>query len=106
MRAQEVADELGVSVAYAYKVIRTLNKELASKGYIILQGRIDRRFFHEKMYASGVFWLLSECPLLYSTCEPGCEKTSIPFLKTRPAPGDGTHARDISRERFVTVLPV
>ena len=44
MRAQEVADELGVSVAYAYKVIRTLNKELASKGYIILQGRIDRRF--------------------------------------------------------------
>ena len=52
MRAQEVADELGVSVAYAYKVIRTLNKELASKGYIILQGRIDRRFFHEKMYAT------------------------------------------------------
>lgn len=52
MRAQEVADELGVSVAYAYKVIRTLNKELASKGYIILRGRIDRRFFHEKMYAT------------------------------------------------------
>ena len=52
MRAQEVADELGVSVAYAYKVIRTLNKELASKGYIILQGRIDRRFFHEKLYAT------------------------------------------------------
>lgn len=52
MRVQEVADELGVSVAYAYKVIRTLNKELASKGYIILQGRIDRRFFHEKMYAT------------------------------------------------------
>ena len=52
MRAQEVADELGVSVAYAYKVIRTLNKELASKGYIIIQGRIDRRFFHEKMYAT------------------------------------------------------
>lgn len=52
MRAQEVAEELGVSVAYAYKVIRNLNKELESKGYIVLQGRIDRRFFHEKMYAT------------------------------------------------------
>lgn len=52
MRVQEVADELGVSVAYAYKVIRTLNKELESKGYIVLQGRIDRKFFHEKMYAT------------------------------------------------------
>ena len=31
MRAQEVADELGVSVAYAYKVIRTLNKELVER---------------------------------------------------------------------------
>ena len=52
MRAQEVAEELGVSVAYAYKVIRNLNKELESKWYIVLQGRIDRRFFHEKMYAT------------------------------------------------------
>lgn len=52
MRAQEVADELGVSVAYAYKVIRTLNKELEERGFIVLQGRVDRRFFHEKMYAT------------------------------------------------------
>lgn len=36
MRAQEVADELGVSVAYAYKVIRTLNKELEERGFIVL----------------------------------------------------------------------
>ena len=52
MRAPEVAAELGVSVAYVYKVIRTLNKELEARGYIILQGRVDRKFFHEKMYAT------------------------------------------------------
>ena len=52
MRAPEVAAELGVSVAYAYKVIRTLNKELEARGYIILQGQVDRKFFHEKMYAT------------------------------------------------------
>ena len=52
MRAPEVAAELGVSVAYAYKVIRTLNKELEARGYIILQGRVDRKFFHEKFYGT------------------------------------------------------
>ncbi|WP_300986461.1 hypothetical protein [Flavonifractor sp. An112] len=41
-----------MSVAYAYKVIRTLNKELEERGFIVLQGRVDRRFFHEKMYAT------------------------------------------------------
>ncbi len=52
MRVQEVAEELGVSVPYAYKLIRTLNQELKQKGFIVIDGRIDRRFFHEKMYAT------------------------------------------------------
>ena len=52
MRVQEVAQELGVSTAHAYKVIRRLNSELEQQGYIVLQGRVDRRYFHEKMYAT------------------------------------------------------
>lgn len=52
MRVQEVAQELGVSTAHAYKVIRRLNCELEQQGYIVLQGRVDRRYFHEKMYAT------------------------------------------------------
>ena len=32
MRVEEVADELGISVSYAYKVIRRLNDELKEKG--------------------------------------------------------------------------
>ena len=34
MRVNEVAEELGVSVSYAYKLIRELNKELRETGCI------------------------------------------------------------------------
>ena len=48
----EVAEELGVSVPYAYKLIRELNKELRKTGCITIAGRIDRKFFHEKFYGT------------------------------------------------------
>lgn len=50
MRVEEVAEELGVSVAYAYKLIRSMNEELKKKGCIVIAGRIDRKFFYEKFY--------------------------------------------------------
>ena len=34
IRAEEVADELGVSKPYAYKLIRQLNEELKDKGFM------------------------------------------------------------------------
>lgn len=52
MRVDEVAQEMGVSVPYAYKLIRRLNKELKEKGCITIAGRIDRKFFHEKFYST------------------------------------------------------
>lgn len=52
MRVEEVAEEMGVSVPYAYKLIRRLNKELKEKGCITISGRIDRKFFHEKFYST------------------------------------------------------
>ena len=52
MRVNEVAEELGVSVPYAYKLIRELNEELRKTGCITIAGRIDRRFFHEKFYGT------------------------------------------------------
>ena len=36
IRAEEVADELGVSKPYAYKLIRQLNEELKDKGFITI----------------------------------------------------------------------
>ena len=52
MRVEEVAEEMDVSIPYAYKLIRKLNKELQSTGCITIAGRIDRKFFHEKFYST------------------------------------------------------
>ena len=50
MRVDEVAEILDVSEAYAYKLIRKLNKELAKTGCITISGRIDRNFFMDQFY--------------------------------------------------------
>ena len=52
MRVEEVAEELGVSESYAYKIIREMNKELKKTGCFTLSGRIDRKFSHEKFYST------------------------------------------------------
>ncbi len=52
MRVDEVAEELGVSIPYAYKLIRSMNEELRKTGCITISGRIDRKFFHEKFYGT------------------------------------------------------
>ena len=52
MRVNEVAEELGVSVPYAYKLIRQMNEELAKTGGITISGRIELKFFDEKFYGT------------------------------------------------------
>ena len=52
LRVEEVAAELGVSVSYAYKVIRMLNDELKEKGFITIAGRINRQYFNERIYGA------------------------------------------------------
>ena len=52
MRVDEVAEELGVSVPYAYKLMRSMNAESKKTGCITISGRIDRKFFHEKFYGT------------------------------------------------------
>ena len=53
MRVEEVAAELGVSVSYAYKVIRKLNDELKEKGFVTIAGRINRQYFNERVFGTG-----------------------------------------------------
>lgn len=53
MRADEVAEELDVSKAYAYKIIRQLNDELSAKGFITIAGRVSRQYFSERLYGVG-----------------------------------------------------
>lgn len=42
-----------ISKPTAYKIIQKLNKELEEQGKIIVQGKISRRYFEEKIYAWG-----------------------------------------------------
>ena len=50
MTATEVANELGTSRNYAYKVIKELNSELKSRGYVVVAGMIPRAFWKTKFY--------------------------------------------------------
>lgn len=52
MRADEVAEVMSISKSYAYKVIRRLNKEVEDKGFLTMQGRIDRKFFYDQFYGT------------------------------------------------------
>lgn len=49
MTADEVAKEMNVSKAYAYKVIQKLNKEMQSMGYITVSGKVNRKYFMKKV---------------------------------------------------------
>jgi len=50
IRAEEIAEELGVSKPYAYKLVQRLNSELQAKGYITISGRVSRQYYEEKIY--------------------------------------------------------
>lgn len=49
MRVDEVAEVLDVSESYAYKIIKKLNKELAEKGKIVVSGRVNRKYFYQRI---------------------------------------------------------
>lgn len=38
MKVQDVADELGVSKSYAYKIVQKLNAELKEQGFLTISG--------------------------------------------------------------------
>lgn len=52
LRAEEVAELMEVSVPYAYKLIRQMNRELEKKGCIVINGRIDSNFFFDHFYGT------------------------------------------------------
>lgn len=53
LNVNDVADYMGISVPTAYKIIRKLNGELKSHGYVTVSGRISKAYFTSKVYASS-----------------------------------------------------
>ncbi len=48
--AKDVQEMMGVSRGKAYKIIRMLNEELEQKGFIVIAGKIPKKFFNERCY--------------------------------------------------------
>ena len=47
---KEIMDTLSVSESKAYTIVRQLNNELSDKGYMIIPGRVSRKYFEERFY--------------------------------------------------------
>ena len=50
IKAIEIAQVMGKSKSYGYKVVRQLNKELSDKGYMTVEGQTNRQYFYERFY--------------------------------------------------------
>lgn len=48
--ANEVMEMLGISRGHAYKIVKELNSELADKGFIVVAGRVPKKYFAEHFY--------------------------------------------------------
>lgn len=46
----DVQEELGISRSKAYQIIKRLNEELEQKGYLVINGKVSKRYFEEKFY--------------------------------------------------------
>ncbi len=48
--ASELATQLEISQAHAYKIIKKMNEQLQAEGYMTLTGKVSRKYFEERFY--------------------------------------------------------
>ena len=53
MSVKEVMEAAGVGKNTAYQIIKKLNAELEAMGKLTFRGRVNRRFFEEKLCYDG-----------------------------------------------------
>ena len=46
----DVMQILGISRSAAYKLMRQINSELEKNGYIVIHGKVSRKYFEERIY--------------------------------------------------------
>ena len=46
----DIMQLLGIGHTKAAEIVHDMNAELKSKGYIILRGKVPKRYVHEKIY--------------------------------------------------------
>ena len=50
LEVRDVMQILGISRSAAYKLMRQINSELERKGYIVIRGKVSRKYFEERIY--------------------------------------------------------
>lgn len=50
INAEDIVEITGMSLQYAYKLIKQLNKELEDKGFFTIRGRVSKKYFEERFY--------------------------------------------------------
>ena len=51
--AADIAAMLGISMGKSYKILREMNNELSSKGFLTIAGKIPVAYFKEKWYGAA-----------------------------------------------------
>lgn len=51
--AADISAMLGVSMGKSYKILREMNKDLESKGFLTIAGKIPVAYFKEKWYGAA-----------------------------------------------------
>jgi len=50
---EEAAEFLGIAKSTSYNLLRKMNKELKEKNYITVAGKVNRKYFMERVYGMG-----------------------------------------------------
>ncbi|MEC1053536.1 ICEBs1 excisionase [Bacillus paralicheniformis] len=50
LTAKDVQKILNVKQAKSYQIIRELNHEMKKKGYMVIQGRVNKQFFEDRYF--------------------------------------------------------
>lgn len=53
LNVSDVMALLGVSKSKAYQIIKDLNGEMSAKGYLTVNGKVNRRYLYERCYQEG-----------------------------------------------------
>lgn len=48
--AAEMAEILGISKSYAYKMIKQMSEDFEANGFITISGKVSKKYFEEKFY--------------------------------------------------------
>jgi hypothetical protein len=50
LKVEDVMQILGISKSSAYNIMRQMNDELKKKGYVVIRGKVSRKYFEERFY--------------------------------------------------------